>query len=94
MLVISLTKVPHSLEGVIGTYLFKVDTGLWVGDVTRRVQEYLLEVLYAKVSKGRAVLIWKNSKTTQGFEIFEITGEGVKKLREIDGILLRHMGIS
>jgi CRISPR-associated endoribonuclease Cas2 subtype I-E len=94
MLIVSLTKAPPNLGSVLGVYLFKVNAGLYAGEVTKRVLEYLLEVIPCKIGKGSAILVWKNAKATTGFEVFEITGGGSEKLRKIDGISLNFKGIS
>ena len=86
MLIVSVTKVPPNFGKCVLPYLYKIRGGLYVGDVTRRVLDYLLEVVPRHVGAGQALVLWKNSKAPCGFELFEITGDGVCKGKDIDGI--------
>lgn len=87
MLTISVTKVPPNFGKCVLPYLYKVGVGLYAGDVTRRVCDYLLEVIPKHVGPGHAILLWKNSKAPCGFELFEISGDGATKCKDMDGII-------
>lgn len=86
MLVISTTNTPPSVNRIIGVYLFKIDSGVWVGEVTRRVLDHFLDVLPSKIGKGRIILAWSNRKISPKVELFEFSGVGELRMRNIDGI--------
>lgn len=91
MLVISSSKTPPSFDKCVNSYLFKISAGLFVGDVTYRVLEYLKEEVPRNIGKGHAYLLWKNSNNPRGFDLFEYTGDGVSQGSEIDGLFFPHL---
>jgi CRISPR-associated endoribonuclease Cas2 subtype I-E len=83
MLIIKVKKVQSSFHKIILPYMYKVDTGLYVGDVTRKIYEQLLEQVRLHIGTGECVFIWKNAKSSTGFDI---TGVGSLKCVDLDGL--------
>ena len=84
--VISLTSVPPRLRGFLTKYLWEINTGVYVGELSAKVREKLWDRCTKEVTEGsRAVLVYPSSNE-QGFSI-ESFGEKYKKV-DFDGIQL------
>ena len=82
--VISLTSVPPRLRGFLTKYLWEINTGVYVGELSAKVREKLWDRCTKEVTEGsRAVLVYPSSNE-QGFSI-ESFGEKYKKV-DFDGI--------
>ena len=84
--VISLTSVPPRLRGFLTKYLWEINTGVYVGEISAKVREKLWERCTKEVMDGsRAVLVYP-SNNEQGF-VIDSFGEKYKKV-DFDGIQL------
>ena len=84
--VISLTSVPPRLRGFLTKYLWEINTGVYVGEISAKVREKLWERCTKEVVDGsRAVLVFP-SNNEQGF-VIDSFGEKYKKV-DFDGIQL------
>ena len=86
MLVIAVENVPPRLRGRLNVYLIEVRTGLYVGDVSRRVRELLWEQVVAYCKDGNAAMIWSASNES-GFD-FMTVGPNRRIPVEMDGVKL------
>lgn len=87
MLVIKVKKVPSTFNKILVPYMYKIDSGLYVGDVTRKIYEELLELIPIHIGCGSAIIVWKNGMSDIGFDL---TGVGNTNLIDIDGINFIH----
>ena len=87
MLVVLSSKTPPNFERCLLVYLYKLRAGVFVGDVTSRVLDYLKAEIPRFVGRGHVYLVWKNSLSPRGFELFEISGDGAKESVDIDGLV-------
>ncbi|MBN1577048.1 MAG: type I-E CRISPR-associated endoribonuclease Cas2 [Chitinispirillaceae bacterium] len=71
MLVIAVENVPPRLRGRLNVYLIEIRTGVYVGDVSKRVREMLWEQVCSFCKDGNAALIWSTS-TESGFDFVTI----------------------
>jgi CRISPR-associated protein Cas2 len=86
MLVIVLENTPPRLRGRLGVYLIEVRTGVYVGDVSKRVREMLWEQVIYFCGDGNAVMIW-STNTESGFD-FVTVGKNRRMPVDFDGMKL------
>lgn len=86
MLVIAVENVPPRLRGRLNVYLIEIRTGLYVGDVSKRVREMLWDQVCAFCQDGNASVIW-NTNTEYGFD-FETIGPNRRVPVILDGLKL------
>jgi CRISPR-associated protein Cas2 len=67
MIVISLTNCPISLRGDLTKWLFEIDTGVFVGNVSARVRELLWERVVKSAKNGRATMVF-SANNEQGLD--------------------------
>jgi CRISPR-associated protein Cas2 len=86
MLVIVVENVPPRLRGRLGLWLVEVRAGVYVGDVSRRVQDMIWNNLEEGVEEGNAVMAW-TSNNESGFDFLTL-GTNRRIPVEMDGIKL------
>ena len=86
MLVIEVENVPPRLRGRLNVYLIEVRTGLYVGDVSKRVREVLWEQVTSYCKEGNASMIW-STNTESGYD-FETIGPNRRIPVLMDGLKL------
>jgi CRISPR-associated protein Cas2 len=86
MLVIVAENIPPKLRGRLGVYLIEARSGIYVGDVSKRVREMLWEQVLSYISDGNAVMIW-STNTESGFD-FQTVGPNRRMPVEMDGLKL------
>ena len=86
MLVIVVENVPPRLRGRLGVYLIEARTGVYVGDVSKRVREMLWEQVEFYIQDGNAVMIW-STNTESGFD-FKTIGKNRRMPVDFDGMKL------
>jgi CRISPR-associated protein Cas2 len=86
MLVIVVENVPPRLRGRLGIYLIEARTGVYVGDVSKRVREMLWEQVEFYIQNGNAVMIW-STNTESGFD-FKTVGKNRRMPVDFDGMKL------
>ncbi|MFQ3638479.1 MAG: type I-E CRISPR-associated endoribonuclease Cas2e [Chloracidobacterium sp.] len=59
MLVIVVENAPPRLQGRLAIWLLEVRAGVYVGDYSVRVREYLWEQVEKAIEGGNAVMVWK-----------------------------------
>lgn len=83
MIVITMTDCPSKLRGDLTKWLFEIDTGVYVGDVSARVREALWERICGNIGGGRATMVY-SAKNEQHLEFR--THNTPWKIRDFDGI--------
>lgn len=68
MIVLVLTACPEGLRGHLTRWLMEVSAGVFVGHVSRRVEDELWDRTTELVGKGRAVMA-SSDRTEQGFSL-------------------------
>jgi CRISPR-associated protein Cas2 len=90
MMIISLTSVNQQLRGYLSRFLIEINTGLYVGNVSARVRDYLCDRVTDNIGIGKAVLAW-NTDNEQGFAL-KIIGYSDREVVNNEGIfLIRHI---
>ena len=86
MLVIVLESVPPRLRGRLAVFLIEARTGVYVGDVSKRVREMLWEQVVFYCKDGNALMAW-STNTESGFD-FATVGKNRRMPVEMDGFKL------
>jgi len=86
MLVIVVENVPPRLRGRLNVYMIEVRTGVFLGDVSRRVREMLWEQVKAFSENGNALMAW-STNTESGYD-FVTVGPNRRMPVEMDGLKL------
>ena len=86
MLVIVVESVPPRLRGRLGLWLVEVRAGVYVGKVSRRVREMIIENVEKGIEVGNAVIAW-STNTESGFDLLTL-GANRRIPVEMDGIKL------
>lgn len=86
MLVIVLENAPPRLRGRLAVWLLEVRAGVYVGNYSRKVREYLWHQVEAGLDGGNAVMAW-HSSCEAGFE-FVTLGASRRSPVEFDGVQL------
>ena len=86
MLVIVLENAPPRLRGRLAIWLLEVRAGVYVGNYSRKVREYLWDQVEQGLGDGNAVMAWR-SGVEAGFE-FVTLGSNRRIPVERDGVQL------
>ncbi len=86
MLVIVLENAPPRLRGRIAIWLLEVRAGVYVGNYSRKVREYLWLQVEEGLEEGNAVMAW-HSNNEAGFEFLTL-GRNRRMPVEFDGAQL------
>lgn len=85
MIVITMTDCPPKLRGDLTKWLFEIDTGVYVGNVSAKVREALWLRIRENIKDGRATMVY-NASNEQRLEFR--THNSTRKIRDFDGIKL------
>ena len=86
MQVIVVENVPPRLRGRLAIWLLEVRAGVYVGKVSKRVQEMIWKTLEKGIGEGNAVMAW-STNTESGFDFLTL-GKNRRIPVEMDGIKL------
>jgi CRISPR-associated protein Cas2 len=87
MIVVVLENAPPRLRGRLAVWLLEVRAGVYVGDYSRRIREYLWRQVEELIDDGNAVIIWRNTGEESGFR-FETLGKNRRVPVDFDGVQL------
>lgn len=86
MLVIVVENAPPRLRGRLAVWLLEVRAGVYIGDYSARVREYIWKQVQEGIENGNAVLAWKTSNEA-GFDFITL-GANRRIPVELDGAKL------
>ena len=86
MLVIVVENVPPRLRGRLAVWLLEIRAGVYVGEYSPKVREYIWEQVVDEVGEGNAVIAW-TARNEAGFD-FETVGNNRRIPVELDGVKL------
>ncbi len=86
MLVIVLENAPPRLRGRLATWLLEVRAGVYVGNYTTKVRDYIWNQVEKGIGDGNAVMAWRASNEA-GFD-FVTLGQNRRVPVELDGAKL------
>lgn len=86
MLVIVLENAPPRLRGRLAIWLLEIRAGVYIGDYSAKVRDYLWVQVEAGIEEGNAVMAWRTN-TEAGFD-FVTLGKNRRVPVELDGAKL------
>jgi len=86
MLVIVVENAPPRLRGRLAVWLLEVRSGVYIGNLSRRVREMIWNQLENGIENGNAVMAWQVN-TESGFD-FVTLGENRRMPVEWEGVKL------
>lgn len=86
MLVIVVENVPPRLRGRLAIWLLEVRAGVYVGNYSTKVREYIWSQVEVGIGEGNAVMAWR-TKGEAGFD-FVTLGTNRRVPTELDGAKL------
>jgi CRISPR-associated protein Cas2 len=67
MLVIVLENAPPQLRGRLAVWLLEIRAGIYIGDYSAKVRNYLWKQVEEGIEEGNAVMVWRTN-TEAGFD--------------------------
>ena len=86
MLIIVVENVPPRLRGRLAIWLLEIRAGVYIGNYSAKVREYIWNQVEIGIENGNAVIAWK-SNNEAGFE-FQTLGMNRRVPLELDGAKL------
>ena len=86
MLVIVTESVPPRLRGRLAVWLLEIRAGVYVGDPSKRLREFIWDQVVEGVEDGNAVMAW-NTNTESGYD-FSTVGKNRRTPVDFDGLRL------
>ena len=86
MLVIVTENGPPRLRGRLGVWLIEIRAGVYVGNPSRRLREFIWKQVEQGLEDGNAVMAW-NTNTESGYD-FKTLGKNRRMPIEFDGLKL------
>ncbi|MBZ5555350.1 MAG: type I-E CRISPR-associated endoribonuclease Cas2 [Acidobacteriia bacterium] len=86
MLVIVVENAPPRLRGRLAIWLLEIRPGVYVGDYSVRVRDYVWKQVEDGIEEGNAVMIW-SARTESGFDFLTL-GKNRRIPCEMDGVKL------
>lgn len=85
--VVTLTAAPDHLHGYLNRFLTEVDSGIYVGNISRAVCEKLWERIGEVSFNGNASIIYSDNTREQGFSV-KTKGRTACDIVDLDGAIL------
>ena len=86
MLVIVTENVPPRLRGRLAVWLVEIRAGVYVGNPSKRLREFIWEQVEQGLEEGNAVMAW-STNTESGYD-FQTLGRNRRLPVDYDGIRL------
>ena len=86
MLVIVTENVPPRLRGRLAIWLLEIRAGVYIGDPSKRVREFIWSQVLEGVEDGNAVIAW-STNTESGYD-FQTVGANRRIPVDFDGLRL------
>lgn len=86
MLVIVLENAPPRLRGRLAIWLLELRAGVYVGNYSVKIREYIWAQVVAGIESGNAVIAWR-ANNESGFD-FDTVGTNRRVPIDLDGVKL------
>lgn len=86
MLVIVTENVPPRLRGRLAVWLLEIRAGVYIGDPSKKLREFIWEQVQQGLEEGNAVMAW-TTNTESGYD-FETIGANRRVPVDFDGLRL------
>ncbi|MGV3016738.1 type I-E CRISPR-associated endoribonuclease Cas2e [Rothia sp. 88186D007BW] len=91
-IVLSATAIPEHLRGYLSRFLSEASTGLYVGNVSKRVRENLWARCVLAAKEGSFTMVTSDRQSEQGFTIQSV-GAQSRPVIELDGLSLAYLPV-
>lgn len=85
--VIRITAVPEHLRGYLSRFVVEYGTGMYIGNVSKRVAESLWDKTVQAAGEGEVIMVTSSRTTEQGFQVRLHQTKG-KDIEDFDGLQL------
>ncbi|MHB8915048.1 MAG: type I-E CRISPR-associated endoribonuclease Cas2e [Thiobacillus sp.] len=86
MMVIVLENTPARLRGRLAIWLLEIRAGVYVGNYSSKVRDYVWSQVEAGIGEGNAVMAWR-ANNEAGFDFITL-GQNRRTPAEMDGVKL------
>jgi len=86
MLVIVTENAPPRLRGRLGVWLVEIRAGVYVGNPSARLRDFIWQQVEEGLEEGNAVIAW-STNTESGYD-FKTLGKNRREPVEFDGLRL------
>ena len=86
MLVIVTENVPPRLRGRLGVWLVEIRAGVYVGNPSARLRDFIWQQVEEGLEDGNAAMAW-NTNSESGYD-FKTLGENRREPVDFDGLRL------
>lgn len=86
MLVIVTESVPPRLRGRLGVWLVEIRAGVYIGNPSKRLREFIWQQVEEGIEDGNAAMAW-NTNTESGYD-FKTLGKNRREPVDFDGLRL------
>jgi CRISPR-associated protein Cas2 len=86
MLVIVTEAVPARLRGRLAVWLLEIRAGVYIGNPSKRLREFIWNQVLEGVEEGNAVMAW-NTNTESGYDFLAV-GKNRRIPVDFDGLRL------
>lgn len=86
MLVIVTENVPPRLRGRLAVWLLEIRAGVYIGDPSKRLREFIWNQVLEGVEEGNAVMAW-STNSESGYDFLTV-GENRRIPVDFDGLRL------
>ena len=86
MLVIVTENVPPRLRGRLAVWLLEIRAGVYIGNPSKRLREFIWNQVLEGVEEGNAVMAW-NTNTESGYDFLTV-GKNRRIPVDFDGLRL------
>ncbi|SDU78611.1 CRISPR-associated protein, Cas2 family [Arcanobacterium phocae] len=83
--VLTISAVPEHLHGYVTRFLTEVESGVYVGNISRNVRERLWERVSTTLDEGTSTMIYNDPRQEQGFSMLT-AGKNSRKVLDLDGL--------
>ncbi|QRV03078.1 type I-E CRISPR-associated endoribonuclease Cas2 [Arcanobacterium phocisimile] len=88
--VLTISAVPEHLHGYVSRFLTEVESGVYVGNISRNVRERLWERVSTTLDEGTSTMIYSDPRQEQGFSMLT-AGKNSRKVLDLDGLTVVSM---
>ena len=85
-MVIVTENVPLRLRGRLGVWLVEIRAGVYIGNPSKRLREFIWKQVEDGLENGNAAMAW-NTNTESGYD-FETLGKNRREPVDFDGLRL------
>ncbi|PHS69657.1 MAG: type I-E CRISPR-associated endoribonuclease Cas2 [Cycloclasticus sp.] len=86
MTVVVTEAVPHRLRGRLGVWMIQVRSGVYIGNISKKIREMMWEQCETLIEDGNIVMAWATN-TESGFD-FQTLGSNRRIPVDLDGLRL------